>query len=226
MKARLLVVDDDPMIVSALMRVLSYEGYEVLGAASGEEGLAVMAKEKPDLVILDVAMPGMSGIEVCKRLKSRAPSTLVLFLSARDEVPDRVRGLESGGDDYLVKPFAFEELVARIEVLLRRRGEEKPAVLQLADLTLDAATMEARRGERKIALSTTEFRMLHCFLSHPNQVLPKEVLLERVWGYGHFAQLNIIEVYVRYLRNKLEENGEPRLIHTIRGAGYILREEG
>ena len=224
MKASVLIVDDDPMIASALKRVLSYEGYVVSHAPNGEDGLALLAKEKPDLVILDVTMPGMSGIEVCRRLKSRSPSTPVLFLSARDEVPDRVKGLENGGDDYLVKPFAFEELVARLEVLLRRRVDEKPLMLRFADLSLDTSTMSAQRNGRKIALSTTEYRMLHCFMSHPNQVLPKETLLERVWGYGHFADLNIIEVYVRYLRNKLEQDGAPRLIHTMRGAGYILRE--
>ncbi len=226
LKARVLVVDDDQMIVSALTRVLSYEGYAVIGAPNGEGSLALLAKEKPDLVILDVAMPGMSGIDVCKRIKSRSPSTPVLFLSARDEVPDRVKGLESGGDDYLVKPFAFEELVARIEALLRRRIDKKPAVLQFADLTLDTTAMSAWRGDRKINLSTTEYRMLHCFMSHPNQILSKETLLERVWGYGYFANLNIIEVYVRYLRNKLEQDGGSRLIHTMRGAGYLLKEDG
>jgi two-component system response regulator MprA len=224
-KARILVIDDDQMIVNALVRVLSHEGYGIQAASSGEAGLALLNKDKADLVILDVSMPGMSGIDVCRRIKARSRWTPILFLSAREQVADRVKGLESGGDDYLVKPFAFEELVARIEALLRRKIEEKATVLQFADLLVDAATRTARRGDRSFSLSATEYQMLHCFLNHPNRVLSKEQLLEQVWGYGHFAEPNIVEVYVRYLRIKLEQEGEPRLIHTLRGSGYILRED-
>lgn len=225
LKAKVLVIDDDQMITSALARVLTYEGYGVSGAPNGEAGLASLAREAPDLVILDVSMPGMSGIDVCRRIKSRFPSIPILFLSARDEVTDRVKGLKCGGDDYLVKPFAFEELVARIEALLRRKVEDQPVVLRFADLSLDTATRSAQRNGRAISLSATEYQMLRCFMTHSNRVLSKEILLERVWGYGYFANLNIVEVYVRYLRNKLEREGEPRLIHTMRGAGYILRED-
>jgi two-component system response regulator MprA len=224
-KATILVIDDDQMIVNALRRVLSHEGYGVHAAACGEAGLAALNKESADLVILDVSMPGMSGIDVCRRIKARSISTPILFLSAREEVADRVKGLESGGDDYLVKPFAFEELVARIEALLRRRIEEAPPLAEFADLVVDSATRTGRRGERTFSLSATEYQLLSCLLGHPNHVLSKEQLLEQVWGYGHFAEPNIVEVYVRYLRMKLEQGGEPRLIHTLRGSGYILRED-
>ncbi len=224
-KARLLVIDDDAMILGSLARVLSYEGFEVATAGDGEAGLILHAKEPGDLVILDVSMPGLSGIDVCRRIKHRSPSTPVLFLSARDEVPDRVKGLESGADDYLVKPFAYEELLARIGVLLRRRPAPPAAELAYEDLALDDRTKRIRRGPREVALSATEFSLLRCFLSHPGQVLSKEQILEHVWGPGYFADLNLVEVYVRYLRTKLEAGGEKRLIQTVRGSGYVLRGE-
>lgn len=224
-KASILVVDDDQMIRNSLARILSYEGYEVETAKDGEEGLFSHAKAKHDLVILDVSMPGLSGIDVCKRLKLRSPSTPVLFLSAKDEVGDRVLGLESGGDDYLVKPFAFEELLARIAALLRRRIEKLPEILTFEDVRLDDRTKSVSRSGVELNLSMTEYQILLYFMSYPNQVLSKEMILEHVWGPGFYADLNLVEVYIRYLRMKLEASSRQRLIHTIRGAGYILRSE-
>ncbi len=222
--AKILVVDDDPMIASSLKRVLTYEGFQTEVANDGAAALDAAERFRPGLVILDVAMPGLSGIEVCKRLKVKAEIP-VLFLSARDEIGDRVAGLDSGGDDYLVKPFAYEELLARIRALLRR-GVNRPElpVLSCADLALDTASHTASRNGRSIELSTTEYQLLYYLMTNPRRVLSKEMMLETVWGYDFGGESNIVEVYIRYLRTKLEQNGEARLIHTVRGSGYILKE--
>lgn len=220
---RVLVIDDDPQLSAALRRALAYEGYEVLLAAEGSEGLRRARDEEPDLIILDVLMPGLDGFEVCRRLRAGG-DVPILMLTARDEVADRVEGLDSGADDYLVKPFAVDELLARIRALLRRRSPEARTVLRFEDLRLDTSTREAFRGERRIELSTREYELLALFMRHPRQVLTRQLIFERVWNYDFGSQSNLIEVYVGYLRQKLEQGGEPRLIHTVRGAGYVLRE--
>ncbi|TMC59339.1 MAG: response regulator transcription factor, partial [Chloroflexi bacterium] len=179
---------------------------------------------QPDLVILDLMLPGIDGFEVCKRLRA-ADDVPILMLTARDAVTDKVKGLDSGADDYLTKPFNFDELVARVRALLRRRRPADQAVLRYADLTLDQSTREVRRGSRKIELTTKEFDLLELFLQHPRQVLTRDVIYERIWNYDFGGESNIIEVYIRYLRGKLEAGGELRLIQTVRGVGYALREE-
>ncbi|ADU50886.1 two component transcriptional regulator, winged helix family [Thermaerobacter marianensis DSM 12885] len=221
---RILVVDDDPSVTSLLKRGLAYEGFAVDTAASGEEALKIAREQPPDLVILDIMMPGMDGMEVLRRLRAADPELPVLFLTARDAPADQVRGLEAGADDYVVKPFTFEVLVARVRALLRRRQAERPQVLRFADLVLDTGTYTARRGDREIHLTALEFKLLHEFMLHPRQVLNKDQLLERVWGYDFGGNANVLEVYVKQLRQKLEAEGEPRLIHTVRGVGYVLRE--
>ncbi len=223
MKQRVLVVDDDVEIQSFLRRVLGREGYQVDIAANGAVGLSLAREQHPDLIILDIMLPGPDGLEVCQRLRRETP-TPVLMLTARDEVADRVRGLDSGADDYLVKPFALEELLARVRALLRRHQVEEREVLRYADLELDTATREARRGARTIQLTTKEFELLAFFLRHPRQVLTRDVLLARVWGFDAGLESNVLEVYVGYLRQKLEAGGERRLIQTVRHAGYVLRE--
>jgi two-component system response regulator MprA len=219
----ILVIDDDPTVTRLLRRTLVYEGYAVSVAADGSEGLRLAREGPPDLVILDVMLPLVDGLEVCRRLRAIGELP-VLMLTARDEVADRVRGLDSGADDYLVKPFATDELLARLRALLRRRRDaEETPVLRYADLTLDTATRQATRGERTIALSTTEYELLALFLRHPGQVLTRDLLMARVWGDDFPGESNVLEVYVRFLRAKLEAAGEPRLIQTVRGAGYSLR---
>ncbi len=221
---RILVVDDDSSITSVLRRGLSYEGFQVDTAASGREGLDVARRQPPDLVILDVMMPGLDGLEVCRRLRGGDPALPIILLTARDAASDQVQGLETGADDYVIKPFTFEVLLARIRALLRRAEPSEAEKLRFADLVLDTGTHTARRGAREIDLTTTEYELLQEFLCHPRQVLSKEQLVDRVWGYNFEGNYNILEVYVRYVRTKLEANGEPRLIHTVRGAGYLLRE--
>lgn len=224
----ILVVDDEPEIVGYLERGLTFEGYRVSTAGSGEEALAVAGRSAPDLVILDVMLPGMDGLAVCEELRRAAPNLPILMLTARDSVPDRVAGLESGADDYLVKPFAFIELLARIQALLRRasRKLEPPRILRLADLELDPLARTVRRAGRPIELTAREFDLLELFMRHPNQVLTRDAILENIWGYlGDIPESNIVDVYVRYLRNKLEAPGAARLIQTVRGVGYVLREE-
>jgi two-component system response regulator MprA len=220
----ILVIDDDEQLRTALRRTLAFDGYRVLVAGDGEEGLLQARTEEPDLIVLDLLMPGLDGFEVCRRLRSdgRMP---ILFLTARDEVVDRVRGLDAGADDYLVKPFAVDEFLARVRALLRRRNVELQApVLRFSDLQLDTATRHAHRGARKIELSTKEYELLALFLRHPRQVLTRQTIFDQVWRYDFGTQSNLIEVYVGYLRQKLEQRGESRLIHTVRGAGYVLRE--
>ena len=223
MAARILVVDDDRRITAMLRRALAYEGYEVDLAPDGAKGLLSARDRPPDIVILDVMMPGLDGLEVCRRLRS-AGDVPILMLTARDEVPDRVAGLDAGADDYLVKPFALEELIARVRALLRRREGSTGTLLSFGDLRLDTARRDAYRGERPIELTTKEYELLALFLRHPRQVLTRDVILEQVWGYDFGGDANVLEVYVGYLRNKLEEGGESRLIQTVRGAGYVLRE--
>ncbi|TCL59722.1 winged helix family two component transcriptional regulator [Hydrogenispora ethanolica] len=221
---KILVVDDDPMIANSLKRVLTYEGFQTEVSNDGAAALETVDRFRPGLVILDVTMPGLSGIEVCKRLKAKT-AIPVLFLSARDDIGDRVAGLDSGGDDYLIKPFAYEELLARVRALLRRNGNQpEPPVLSLGELALDTATHTASRNGRSIALSTTEYQLLYYLMTNPRRLVTKGMILEAVWGYDFGGESNIVEVYIRYLRNKLEQDGATRLIHTVRGSGYILKE--
>ena len=220
---RILVVDDDPEIVSFLKRGLAYEGYTIDTAGDGTEALAKARQIEPDLVILDIMMPGMDGIEVSKRLR-QASEVPILMLTAKATVADRVAGLDSGADDYLVKPFAFDELLARIRALLRRSQPAEGEALRFMDLSLNTATREVMRGDDIIQLTAQEFDLLELFLRHPRQVLKRDTIYEKVWGYDFGGESNVIEVYMRYLRSKLEAGGQPRLIHTVRGVGYVLKE--
>jgi len=221
---RILVIDDDQHIVSFLRRALSYSGYEVEVARDGETGLSRALQFQPDLVVLDIMMPGLDGYEVCRRLRVGG-EVPILMLTAKDEVADRVRGLDVGADDYLVKPFAVEELQARIRALLRRReADSSRQVLRFQDLSVDLGTREVRRGDRTVELTAREFDLLVMFMRNQRQVLTRELLLERVWGFDFEAETHVLEVYIGYLRQKLEANGEKRLIHTVRGVGYVLRE--
>lgn len=220
---RILVVDDDPEIVSVVRRGLAYEGYTVDTASGGPEALAKAREKEPDLVILDIMMPGIDGLEVAKRLR-QGGDVPIIMLTARGTVADKVTGLESGADDYLVKPFAFDELLARVRALLRRHQPKEGETLRFSDLSLNTATREVTRGQETIELTTQEFDLLELFLRHPRQVLKRSLIYERVWGYDFEGESNVIEVYVRYLRSKLEAGGKPRLIHTVRGVGYVLKE--
>src|SRR5688572_29891989 len=222
-RARLLVIDDDEQLLAALRRALAYEGYDVEVAPTGEAGLRAALKQPPDLVVLDVLLPGLDGLEVCRRLRG-GDDVPVLMLTARDEVADRVAGLDAGADDYLVKPFAVDELLARVRALLRRRAPGTTDELRFADLTLNQATRTVQRGSRLLNLTPKEFDLLVLFLQHPRQVLTRELLFQRVWGYDFDGQSNVLDVYVSQLRSKLEAGGEPRLLHTVRGVGYALRE--
>src|SRR5574341_192054 len=222
---RILVMDDDPAVTSVLKRGLSYEGFAVEIAATGEDGLAIAREQPPDLVILDIMMPGIGGLEVLRRLRAAGEPVPMLMLTAKDAPQDEVHGLEQGADDYVVKPFTFEVLLARIRALLRRYETEHPPVLSFANLRLDTGTRRARRGTRDIDLTTTEYTLLSLLLEHPRQVLSREVLMEQVWGYDFGGDENVLETNVKQLRQKLEAKGEPRLIHTVRSVGYVLREE-
>jgi len=221
---RLLVVDDDPSVREALELLLDLNGFGVASAADGGEALRMLAVGSPDAVILDVLMPGLDGLEVCRRMRAIGDRTPVLMLTARAEVSDRVAGLEAGADDYLVKPFASEELIARLRALLRRTGwEGGERVLRFEDLELDPVAHEAHRSERVLELTRTEFLLLELLMSHPRQVLSRAKIFECVWGYDFGPASNSLEVYVGYLRRKTEAEGEPRLVHTVRGFGYVLR---
>ncbi len=223
--ATILIVDDDRKITDMLRRTLAYEGYRVATAADGNDALTKAQSERPDLVVLDWLMPGLNGIEVAKQLRA-AGDVPILMLTARDAVEHRVEGLDSGADDYLVKPFAPEELLARVRALLRRTetaSKEKP--LAYAGLHLDPLTRETRRGDRPFNLTAKEFDLLHYLMRHPRQVLARDRILQDVWGYDFDGNANVLEVYVGYLRTKTEAGGEPRLIHTVRSVGYVLREE-
>lgn len=224
MKAHLLVVDDDPRITELLRRILAFEGYTVSVAAAGDEALRKALERPPNLIVLDLMLPGVDGLEVARRLRAAGDSVPILMLTARDAVHNRVEGLEAGGDDYLVKPFAPEELVARVKALLRRSAPERAEILRYADLELDTGTRIAHRGTREIELSPTEYELLALFLRRPRQVLTRDIIMDRVWGLDFEGSSNVMEVYIGYLRAKLEAEGEPRLIHTIRGVGYVLKE--
>lgn len=223
MKERILIIEDDEGIVRVLKRALTYEGYQVDTALDGENGLHLARDHRPDLVILDLMLPGMDGIEVCQRLRSGG-NLPILMLTAKDAVQDRVQGLDAGADDYMTKPFELDELLARIRALLRRTQLERAPVLSFADLTLDTSTRQASRQGRLISLTAKEYDLLELFLRHPRQVLTREMIFDRIWGYDFGGESNVLDVYIRYLRQKLESGGEPRLIHTVRGVGYVLRE--
>jgi two-component system response regulator MprA len=224
--ARVLVVDDEPAVRRALERALRLENYDVELASDGEEALDALATRPADVVILDILMPRLDGLEVARRLRQSGDRTPILMLTARDGVDDRVTGLDVGADDYLVKPFALRELQARLRALLRRAGDGAGdgEVLSYADLVLDPIAHEVRRGDRLIELSKTEFLLLELFMRHPRQVLTRSTIFENVWGYDFGPTSNALGVYMGYLRRKTEEGGEPRLLHTVRGIGYVLRD--
>lgn len=224
MSARILIIEDDEAILAFLRRGLAYDGYEVEAAETGQKGLALASGNRPDLVVLDWMLPGMDGLEVCKRLRVSGKIP-ILMLTAKDSVSDRVLGLDAGADDYMVKPFNLDELLARIRALLRRTQAPRQKSYEFADLVLDTGTRRAQRGKRVIDLTAKEYELLELFMRHPRQVLTREMIYDDVWGYDFGGESNIIEVYVRYLRQKLEEAKEPRLLHTVRGMGYVLREE-
>lgn len=227
---RILVVEDERAIANVLRRGLALDGYTVEIAEGGKSALEAVRDRLPDLVVLDLMLPDMDGLEVARRLRGAGERVPVLMLTARDGVSDRVRGLDAGADDYLVKPFALEELLARVRALLRRAATAAPVnghaseVLRFADLTMDLGTRDVRRGERHIELTAREFDLLVLFLRNPRQVLPRDLIMDRVWGEDFYGESNVLEVYVRALRTKLEEHDESRLIHTVRGVGYTLRE--
>jgi two-component system, OmpR family, response regulator MprA len=222
---KILVVDDERAVRESLRRALELEGYEIELAGDGSEALyRLESNDEPDAMILDVLMPGVDGLEVCRRLRGSGSRLPVLMLTARTEVEDRVAGLDAGADDYVTKPFALEELLARVRALLRRTSDDGDELLRFGDLELDPGTREVRRGERSIELTRTEFSLLELFLRNPRQVLTRSVIFQRVWGYDFGFGSNSLDVYIGYLRRKTEAGGEPRLIHTVRGVGYALRE--
>ena len=224
MAEHILVIEDEARIADLLRRGLTYEGFRVSVAGDGPAGLAIARDDPPDLVILDWMLPGLDGLEVCRRLRAAGPVPIIM-LTAKESVPDRVAGLNAGADDYMVKPFAFDELLARIRAQLRRNRPQATEMLHFADLTMNTATREVMRGHRKLELTTKEYDLLELFLRHPRQVLTRDVIFDRIWSYDFGGESNIIEVYVRYLRQKTEAEGEARLIQTVRGVGYALRED-
>lgn len=232
---RILIVDDEPAVREALQRSLAFEGYGTEVAVDGADALDKAAAYRPDLVVLDIQMPRMDGLTAARRIRATGDTTPILMLTARDTVGDRVTGLDAGADDYLVKPFELDELFARIRALLRRSsyaaavGAGGPAdedALTFADLRMDLATREVTRGGRQVELTRTEFTLLEMFLAHPRQVLTREQILKAVWGFDFEPSSNSLDVYVMYLRRKTEAGGEPRLVHTVRGVGYVLRQGG
>ncbi|MBN3870981.1 response regulator transcription factor [Nostoc sp. JL33] len=224
MTANILLVEDEVKLARFVELELSSEGYNISVAHDGIAGLTLARELSPDLIILDWMLPGMSGLEICRRLRATGISIAVILLTAKDEVNDRVAGLDAGADDYVVKPFSIEELLARIRAHLRRTQETDQDIFQFEDLSLNHRTRQVYRGKRAIELTAKEFDLLEYILSHPRQVFTKDQILQKVWGYDFMGNSNIIEVYIRYLRLKLEENNEKRLIHTVRGVGYVLRE--
>lgn len=224
MAQKILVVEDEAKLAQFIELELKYEGYQVTVAPDGFAGLAAVRESQPDLVILDWMLPGISGPEICRRLRSTGDKVPIILLTAKDEVSDRVAGLDAGADDYVVKPFSVEELLARVRVQLRHSQEQESEILQFEDLSLNHRTREVYRGNRSIELTAKEFDLLEYLLAHPRQVLTRDQILERVWGYDFMGDSNIIEVYVRYLRLKLEANQEKRLVQTVRGVGYVLRD--
>ena len=223
MDSRILVIEDDEAILAFLRRGLAYDGYVVDTATDGQTGLILAADNPPDLVVLDWMLPGIDGLEVCRRLRA-SNNVPILMLTARTSVNDRVQGLDAGADDYLVKPFNLDELLARIRALLRRTMPERPEKYEFSDLVLDTGTRQATRNGRVIDLTAKEYELLELFMRNPKQVLSREVIYDEVWGYDFGGESNIIEVYIRYLRQKLEDSNESRLIHTVRGMGYVLRD--
>ena len=228
---RILIADDEPAVCESLSRTLRFEGYEVAVAHDGAAALDMIRSQRPDGVILDVTMPVLGGLDTCRALRAGGDTTPVLMLTARDDVTDRVAGLDAGADDYLAKPFALQELLARVRALVRRGGYLDAATsgdtdeLRFADLVLHAGTREVRRGDRSIGLTRTEFSILETFLRNPRLVLSRATMFRNVWGYDFGSASNGLDVYIGYLRRKLEADGEPRLLHTVRGVGYVLREE-
>jgi two-component system response regulator MprA len=228
MREHILVIDDDEKITSMLRRTLAFEGYRVSTANRGLDGLRLFDQEEPDLVVLDVMMPGLDGWEVCRRIRESASPVPILMLTAKDDVSSRVKGLDIGADDYLIKPFALEELLARVRALLRRSArttETESRVLRYEDLTLDPDTREVTRGSRRIELTAKEFELLRMFMMNPRRVLTRDAIMDKIWGYDYSGESNVLEVYINLLRQKLEAGGEPRIIQTVRGAGYVLRGE-
>jgi two-component system, OmpR family, response regulator MprA len=225
MKERVLIIEDDEGISKVLRRALVYEGYQVDTALDGESGLNLNRDNHPDLVVLDWMLPGMDGLEVCRRLREIG-SVPILMLTAKEALEDRIHGLDAGADDYMVKPFELDELLARVRALLRRTQVERAPVLTFADLSLDTSTRQATRKNRVIMLTAKEYDLLELFMRHPRQVLTRELIFDRVWGYDFGGESNVLDVYIRYLRQKLEIQGETRLIHTVRSVGYVLREIG
>jgi DNA-binding response OmpR family regulator len=224
MSAHILLVEDEVKLARFIELELSSEGYDVSVAHDGMEGLTLAREKTPDLAILDWMLPGLTGVELCRRLRATGNKTPVILLTAKDEVSDRVAGLDAGADDYVVKPFSIEELLARIRAHLRRNHDSEEGTLRFEDLSLNHLTREVFRGQRAIELTAKEFDLLEYLLRHPRQVITRDQILEKVWGYDFMGDSNIIEVYIRYLRLKLEENNEKRLLHTVRGVGYVLRD--
>ena len=222
---KVLIVDDDQRLLKMLQRTLIYEGFDVITVTDGQAALENVYAERPDVIILDWLLPKLDGVGVLEVLRSEQNATPILMLTARDAIQDRVEGLERGADDYLVKPFASTELVARVRALLRRAGKGNQTALSFADLHLDSVSREVRRGAHVLTLTPTEFELLGLFMRHPRQVLERRQILTQVWGYDFQGDDNVLEVYVGYLRKKMEADGEPRLIQTVRGVGYVLREE-
>jgi two-component system response regulator MprA len=221
---RILVVDDDLAVCRSIDRALRLEGYEVIIVSTGRDALEAVTQHSPDALVLDLQLPDLDGLQVCQRIREAGDDTPILMLTARHGIDDRVQGLDAGADDYLVKPFALEELLARLRALLRRRFEGEGGLLRFGELTLDLASREAHRGDRAFVLTRIEFDLLELFLRHPRQVLTREVLLNKVWGFDFDSGTNSLAVYVGYLRRKTEAGGEPRCIHTVRGVGYVLRD--
>ncbi|WP_059046303.1 response regulator transcription factor [Paenibacillus rubinfantis] len=228
MRSAILVIDDDEKITSMLRRGLAFEGYDVYTAQNGAEGLSMMMSADPDLIILDVMMPKVDGFEVCRRLREGGSTVPVLMLTAKDEVENRVKGLDLGADDYLVKPFALEELLARVRALLRRKDSAREAGSQrliFEDIVMDLDSREVTRGGQRLELTAKEFELLHLFLQNPKRLLTRDLIMDKIWGYDYSGESNVLEVYIAMLRQKTEEHGGKRVIQTIRGAGYILRGE-
>jgi two-component system response regulator MprA len=226
MRPNILIIDDDEKIISMLRRGLAFEGYDVKTAVNGAEGLRAVIANDPDVVILDVMMPQVDGFEVCRRLREGGSNVPVLMLTAKDEIEHRVKGLDLGADDYLVKPFALEELLARVRALLRRKSEQgggSDQAVAYEDITLDVDSREVTRSGKRLELTAKEFELLHLFMQNPKRVLSRDLIMDKIWGYDYSGESNVLEVYIAMLRQKTEEQGGKRLIQTIRGAGYILR---
>jgi len=224
MNERILIIEDDQAIVRVLKRSLAYEGYHVEAEYDGEKGFQKYQQFRPDVIVLDWMLPGIDGLEVCDRIRANDDNTPILMLTAKDTTRDRVQGLDSGVDDYMVKPFEIDELNARVRALLRRTKPERSVILSFNDLELDTTTRLASRKGRSINLTAKEYDLLELFLRHPKQVLTRDIIFDRVWGYDFGGESNVLDVYIRYLRQKIEEKGETRLLHTVRGVGYVMRE--